>query len=847
MIAAFFLFTAVWFGLLLDEEFGLSRGDRLVRLAAGIVLGTFCSAWVLFLLAWACGFTDGVILGGTGLMFGFNLYAWHYRGRNLGWLAALPKLKRPFWLASGVPTVVITVYFGICVWASAEGDILFRGNTRDLAFHMGTVSAFVEQSAFPPYNPQSAGARLSYHFMANFFAAILNKGGFDLLYALKIPMVLLAFSLCTLTCHLFYTVAKTRAATLFAALLFFFGHVGVVNLIFGLLGYPSGNLPLSLGSWASIEDHITYPYYNFLNVIIDYFQPQLPFLAGFPLAMLLLVALYRKHTERGFVNRTTYFLLGAVAFLPLFHMHTFLTLAPLVGLFVLCERSPQPTGRAASYSRLGRLLDRLAIEAPLPPGVAPLPANASLQRSNRIPWTQLGALLLAAISIGLQLVFILSQKKTDGFSGFDVAKHLGALPEIPEWLHLKRAWFWLRVAGPSLVLGLVGLGWWLWSGRTSANEQDRRGKTAVLALLAIAGFYFGVINVFRFTPNWGDSNKFVLYLNVLLCLCAGRWLAYLWQKSRVFKITVVALVGLGSVIPSGIEWALRYRREPERLFSASDRMIADWIKINTPKDAVFLTANSFVHLVPALAGRRVVNGSYTRETGFADQRTEDTVARAYREADPFLITSARVTHVMIGPEENGIYRINRAAFARHHRLIYDQPSHGAAYTLYEARPPGAELVRAQPDPANGQAYVSISELEPRLVQQSYGTLKYDRAFNLDPLTLKGLRYANGLGTHASSDLHFNLGGNYDRFEADVGLDDSQIGGAGSVQFEVWVDDRNVYRSATLRAGDTPGKISVDISGGAILRLVVTDAGDGDHSDHADWAEARLRRRPTPDR
>ena len=135
----------------------------------------------------------------------------------------------------------------------------------------------------------------------------------------------------------------------------------------------------------------------------------------------------------------------------------------------------------------------------------------------------LGALLLAAIPIGLQLAFILSQKKTDGFSGFVVAKHLGALPEIPEWLHLKRAWFWLRVAGPSLVLGLVGLGWWLWSGRSSANEQDRRGKTAVLALLAIAGFYFGVINVFRFTPNWGDSNKFVLYLNVLLCLCAGCW------------------------------------------------------------------------------------------------------------------------------------------------------------------------------------------------------------------------------------------------------------------------------------------------------------------------------------
>ncbi len=845
MIAALFLFTAVWFGLILDEVFRLSRGDRLVRLAAGIVLGTFCAAWILFLLAWACGFTGGVILLGTGLMLGFNLWAWHYRGLNGAWFAALPKPNRTFWLASAVPTAVITVYFGVCVWANAEGDILFRGNTRDLAFHMGTVSAFVEQSAFPPYNPQSAGARLSYHFMANFFAAILNKGGFDLLYALKIPMVLLAFSLCTLTCHLFFTVAKTRAATLFAALLFFFGHVGVVNVLFGLLGYPSGNIPLSLGSWASIEDHITYPYYNFLNVIIDYFQPQLPFLAGFPLAMLILVALYRKHTERSVLDRTTCFLVGAVAFMPLFHMHTFLTLAPLVGLYVLSERTPRPPVGATHGGGFARLLDRLAIEAPAPAGSAPPPAPTAPRASSGFPWTKLALLGLAAIPIGVQLAFILSQQKTAGFSGFDVAKHLDALPEIPEWLHLKRVWFWLRVAGPSLVLGLAGLGWWLLR-RRGDNDEDRRGKTALLALLFIAGFYFGVINVFRFTPNWGDSNKFVLYLNVLLCLCAGRWLAQLWGKSRVLKITTVALVGLGSVVPSGIEWALRYRREPERLFSASDRMVADWIKINTPKDAVFLTANSFVHLVPALAGRRVVNGSYTRETGFADQQTEDTVARAYREADPFLITSAHVTHVMIGPEENGIYRINRAAFSRHHRLIFDQPSRGAAYTLYETRASSAELVRAKLDAADGQAYVGISELEPRSVEQSYGTLKYDRAFNLDPLSLKGHRYANGLGTHANSDLQFNLGDNYDRFEADVGVDDSQIGGAGSVQFEVWVDDRKVYQSPTLRVGDTPAKISVDTTGGAILRLVVTDAGDGDHSDHADWAEARLRRRAAPD-
>ena len=224
------------------------------------------------------------------------------------------------------------------MWTDAAGDILFRGNTRDLAFHMATVSAFVEQSAFPPFNPQSGAAQLSYHFMANFFSAILCKGGFELYYSLKLPMVLFAFALGTLTCHLLYTVLRSRLATLFAALLFFLGHIGVVNVLFGLAGYPSGNGPLSLASWASIEDHVSFPYFNFTNVVIDFFQPQLPFLFGFPLAALVLVAAYRKFVAATVVDRTSYFLLAILAFFPLLHIHTFLTLAPLVGWMVLTGR-----------------------------------------------------------------------------------------------------------------------------------------------------------------------------------------------------------------------------------------------------------------------------------------------------------------------------------------------------------------------------------------------------------------------------------------------------------------------------------------------------------------------------
>ena len=832
MIAFLFLVSVIWLGLVLDEEFSISRGDLPVRLASAIVLGAFWGTWLVFLLAWAFGFGTGTLLTSVGIIFGINLLSWKFRNRGRAWLASLVAFDRSFWLASIIPVGLITLYFSACVWIAPNGDILFRGNTRDLAFHMATVSAFVEQTAFPPFNPQSAGAKLSYHFMSDFFAAILCKGGFSLFYSLKIPMVLLAFSLGTLTCHFFHSILKSRAATVFAGFLFFFGHIGIVNLLFGLAGYPSGNVPLSLGSWHGVLDHLTYPYYNFLNVIIDYFQPQLPFLFAFPLAALVLLALYRKCLEPAVIDRTTCFLLAVTAFLPLFHMHTFLTIAPLVGLLVLFERAPRTAtvGASAGLSPETDLLGAPLIQS----GAHPAPSVL----------LKFGLLLLAAIPVGAQLAFVLSQQKVAGFSGFDVASHLGNLPEIPTLLHAQRAWFWVRAAGLPLVIGLIGVSLSVAALRRS-RDRERRGEIALLLLFVVTFSYFILINFFRFTPNWGDSNKFFLYLDLVLCLYAGRLLAGMWGKSRALRITAATLLAVGAILPTIVEWTERYTRTPERLFSASDLVVADWIRLNTPGDAVFLTANSTVHLVPALAGRRVVNGAYTRETGYADQAVEDLVFRAYQEANPSLITSAKVNYVMVGPAEEGLYYVNRETMDRRFTTLYDQSSRGARYSIYEVRDQTAADILREQEYERSRPFVWLSELKPASVQQQYDTLKINKAVSLQPLTLHGKRYASGLGTHANSEIHFSLDGLYTSFETVIGLDDSQMGGIGTIVFEVWVDDRKVYASKVLRGGDIPQEVKVSVAGAKELKLVVTDAGDGNHFDHGDWADAQLLKKPVP--
>ncbi len=393
------------------------------------------------------------------------------------------------------------------------------------------------------------------------------------------------------------------------------------------------------------------------------------------------------------------------------------------------------------------------------------------------------------------------------------------------------------------VLGLIGF-FLAPTFQIRRQDPDRRANLALLAMFAVTSGYFVVINFYRFTPSWGDSNKFFLYWDLMLCLYAGRLLSRLWATSRAGQAVALTLLSLGSILPFADEWSLRYRRGSSTLFTASDQTVADWIKANTPKDAVFLTANSYTHLVPALAGRRVVNGSYTVETGYADGKIEELVTRAYREANPGLIKTVPVTHLLVGPEERSRYFVNRGALGRWHQLIFDQTYDGTRYSIYEVREVSDAELDAERKKGDLAGFVWLSEQPPTFVQQ-FGNLQYDESFNMTALKLNGYIYASGLGTHAPSEIRFDLNGNFKVFESDAGVDDSEMGSPGSVIFRVKVDDQIVYSSGVMRPGMPHEKIAVNVAGATTLTLLVEDAGDGNHNDHADWAGAKLIRRVGP--
>ncbi|MFJ8635724.1 NPCBM/NEW2 domain-containing protein [Streptomyces sp. NPDC093568] len=108
----------------------------------------------------------------------------------------------------------------------------------------------------------------------------------------------------------------------------------------------------------------------------------------------------------------------------------------------------------------------------------------------------------------------------------------------------------------------------------------------------------------------------------------------------------------------------------------------------------------------------------------------------------------------------------------------------------------------------------------------------------NPITIGGVVYGTGLGVHAESAVEYYAGGACETVTAQVGVDDEE-GADGSVAFEIWADGTKAASTGVLTNAQPAQLITADVTGAQVVRLVVTDGGDGVTSDHGDWAQARL--------
>jgi hypothetical protein len=88
--------------------------------------------------------------------------------------------------------------------------------------------------------------------------------------------------------------------------------------------------------------------------------------------------------------------------------------------------------------------------------------------------------------------------------------------------------------------------------------------------------------------------------------------------------------------------------------------------------------------------------------------------------------------------------------------------------------------------------------------------------------------------HAASDVQLYLAGSCTRLTASAGVD-GETGTGGSVSFGVSVDGVTRVTTPVVRGGQAAVPIDVDVTGAQVLDLLVSDGGDGNGNDHADWA------------
>ncbi len=138
----------------------------------------------------------------------------------------------------------------------------------------------------------------------------------------------------------------------------------------------------------------------------------------------------------------------------------------------------------------------------------------------------------------------------------------------------------------------------------------------------------------------------------------------------------------------------------------------------------------------------------------------------------------------------------------------------------------------------------LSDLQWTSAASGWGPAERDRSNGeqgqKDGTTLKvgGRIFAKGLGVHAASEIRYALGGQCNTFTAFVGIDE-EVRGLGSAQFRVYGDDTLLFDSGVRRGRDLSLPVDVSVAGVKELRLSVSDGGDNNHYDHADWGEAAV--------
>jgi hypothetical protein len=494
---------------------------------------------------------------------------------------ALPEIPRAAFALAGAAVLWVGAVLGLSIWHLTPAGWVSGGwNWSDLLVHVSIANS-LNAGNFPPQVPYFSGVPLTYHWFADFHAAITALiAGVDTIPVMAFSSAIAAGALVLLVWELAWVMlANRRAAAIAAAIMVFAGGLGWLRLPIDWLALPSctadtfASACRDLGGLANLIAHNPYdnrwntdwPYFRIPSVMGTGLLTHRATALGLPglVAVLLLV-----HVSLG--KRPAGMLLAGLlaAALAPFQFFAFPAVYLLVLIQVIAARFwTMPSWRADAVRFLAPSL--LAIPYVLP------------------AFNQVG-------SAGqLRLV-----------AGWGEAP-LGDGP-------LAVAFFYLTNLGVPFVVALIAIF------RTNVP------KSALLAAWLVAMFI--VPNVALFTAVVFDMNKYFQIMWIAVALLAA-WLLRDWSRARLAAVLVPSVLApvLISLWFIGLDWVV---------LSTSGERAADWIRANTPERAVFVTEpniNSPVDLAGRL--RLTTFWAYAANLGYDPGPREQDVKRIACEGD----------------------------------------------------------------------------------------------------------------------------------------------------------------------------------------------------------------------
>jgi len=618
-----------------------------VRIWLGCSLGMLLMMWLPALFAFVFTFGETEHLYALGALAALMLAALVARDRQPAarWSQEDTRIA-VLWLCVALPLCVLGGYLQHTHTLRPVDGAFHTGQATygDLNLHLG-IATSLRGAAFPPEYSILPGTRLSYPFLADSLSTSLLLFGLPLRWAIIVPGTLMMALVFTGYLLLARSALGPRRWLVVLAMLLFFVNGGLGFLYsFDMAGRDFSKVADIFTGFYKTPANQPDLNLRWSNVIADLMLPQRTLLGGW---MLLIPALYLLRSAIQ-TRRARQFLLTAAfaAALPLVHTHSFLALGLCSAGWMACAiiQARRPEERRLLLAG-GALYLFVALPLALPQLL-----------SFSIPQTLEGG------SLRVQFNWVNNSGNRGVIDGY--------------------LWFWIKNVGPAFLLLLCAV-----------LDADRRR-----ALLASGAFViFVVAEVVLFQPNEYDNNKLFYVWYMLGAILVADYVGLIWKRMAGLRgrwVLAAAFV-IVSVASGGLSIA-REVVSDYQLFSADAVATADFVERETPPDALFITSETHINPVAALAGRRIVCGSslylFFHGLDYTEQRQDCTRFYSNPAGNLDVLERYGVDYILLGDYERGGYETDQTAFDELFETVFSQ----GGFTVYAVQREDARLLPPEP-------------------------------------------------------------------------------------------------------------------------------------------------------